>query len=259
MVFRRPCRAATCRSLSARRSRCCGARGLGVREIARRVRRDPSTISRELRRNAATAVAARLPGLGRAVEGRAAGRARRPPSSSRTSGCASTCRSGSPGVSCATRRARSSGRDGRRGRAATSRIARIAAGRRRGARSRSPTGSGSTSPMMSRCGSATRRSTRRSTSRAAGAQAGAGACLRTGRRCGFLEVAHAASVGARHAGGDDQRAARRGRGPGRSRSLGRRPDHRARRSAIGTLVERTTRFTMLIHLPREEGYGVARA
>lgn len=30
----------------------------------------------------------------------------------------------------------------------------------------------------------------------------------------------------------------------------------ADRSAIGTLVERTTRYTMLLHLPRMEGYGV---
>ena len=28
------------------------------------------------------------------------------------------------------------------------------------------------------------------------------------------------------------------------------------RSAIGTLVECSTRFTMLVHLPREEGYGL---
>ena len=30
------------------------------------------------------------------------------------------------------------------------------------------------------------------------------------------------------------------------------------RSAIGTLVERSSRFTMLVHLPREVGYGVSR-
>src|SRR4051812_5210214 len=39
-----------CRSKSARRSLGCARLGPGVREIARRVGRDPSTVSRELRR-----------------------------------------------------------------------------------------------------------------------------------------------------------------------------------------------------------------
>ena len=48
------CRAGICRSPSVRRSRSCSAQELGVREIARGLGRSPSTISRELRRNAAT-------------------------------------------------------------------------------------------------------------------------------------------------------------------------------------------------------------
>jgi IS30 family transposase len=31
------------------------------------------------------------------------------------------------------------------------------------------------------------------------------------------------------------------------------------RSAIGTLTERSSRFTMLVHLPREKGYGLISA
>ena len=41
-------------SPSARRSRYCAPPGVGVRGVARRIGRDPGTISRELRRNAAT-------------------------------------------------------------------------------------------------------------------------------------------------------------------------------------------------------------
>ena len=60
----------------------------------------------------------------------------------------------------------------------------------------------------------------------------------------------------------DQPATRRGRRPCRARSLGRRPDHRAptTRSAVGTLVERSTRFTILLHLPgRHDAASVAEA
>jgi transposase len=73
------------------------AQGQGVREIARRLRRSASTVSRELRRNAAT--------RGGKLEYRAttahgtpidARDGRRSQSSSRTTRCACTCRSGSP-------------------------------------------------------------------------------------------------------------------------------------------------------------------
>ena len=49
---------------------------------------------------------------------------------------------------------------------------------------------------------------------------------------------------------EDLRTPRRSRRPCPSRALGRRYHHRQRRhSAIGTLVERATRYTMLLHLP----------
>ncbi len=142
------------------------ARGCGVREIARLVGRSPSTISRELRRNAATrsgsfeyramiaqwhadrrakrpktAKLASKPELQRYVKARLAGVIERPDRSS-VSG---------PDVRW----------EGRRHVAV-----RTGVGRRRGALSRSQTGSASTSPMMSRCGSLTRRFTSRSMCRA---------------------------------------------------------------------------------------------
>jgi transposase-like protein len=117
------------------------AQGVGVREIARRLGRAPSTISRELRRNAATrggkleyrasvaqwkaelmsrrpktAKLAANEWLREYVQERLSGQVRRP-----------------DGTGCR-------GPQRHRGRAAISRIARIAGGRGCGARSRSPTG-----------------------------------------------------------------------------------------------------------------------
>jgi hypothetical protein len=54
--------------------------------------------------------------------------------------------------------------------------------------------------------------------------------------------------------GDDQRAARRGKRPGGARALGGRSDPGpGGKSAISTLVERATRFVLLLHLPYGHG------
>src|SRR5664280_769430 len=134
---------------------------------------------------------------------------------------------------------------------------RIDAGPRHGVRSRSPTDSASTTPMMRPCGSRTRLSTRPSTSKARGAlRRELVACLRTGRALrvprarsrgrGKTFVAPEILISQRPAEVEDRAV------PGHWEGdlivgLG--------SSAIGTLVERTTRFTILLHLPRLTGHG----
>jgi len=141
------------------------AQGLGVREIARRLGRSSSTISRELRRNASTRTY-RLEYKASTAQWHAERRARRPKAAKLTTN----------GRLHEYVQDRLSGAvtipDGRRagppGRAATSPTAGTVAGCTAGAPNRSPPDSRSTSPMMARCGSATRRSTRPCTSKAAG-------------------------------------------------------------------------------------------
>ena len=74
------------------------AQGCGVREIARRLGRSPSTISRELRRNAATR-GGRLEYRATTAQWHADRRARRPKAAklaANDAAAASTCRTGSP-------------------------------------------------------------------------------------------------------------------------------------------------------------------
>ena len=143
------------------------AQGMGIWATARRVGRSPSTISRELRRNAATRCG-KLEYRASVAQWKAELVAQRPKTAKlvtnerlreyvqdRLSGAVHA-----PDAERSARRARP-------GRGGTSLIVVTAVGCRDGARSRSPTGFGSISPMMSPCGSAMRPSTRRSTSKAA--------------------------------------------------------------------------------------------
>ena len=155
------------------------AQRVGVRAIARHLSRAPSTISRELRRNASTRTY-RLEYRASTAQWHAQRRASRPKVAKLavTIGFASTCRIVSPArspdpmASC-WQALRFGGSVG------ATVAARTGVGPGRGARNRSPTASRSIPPMMSPCGSHTRRSTRRCM-----CKAGVGCAARWSRACG---------------------------------------------------------------------------
>ena len=141
--------------------------GCGVREVARRLGRSPSTISRELRRNAATRCG-RLDYRATTAQWHADRRARRPKPAKLAvnDDCGAMCRTAWPAWSSGPTASRWPVRTSR-GSGGAGVAAGIAGGRGRGARSRSRTGCAWTSPMMSRCASRMRRSISRCSSRAA--------------------------------------------------------------------------------------------
>ena len=139
--------------------------GCGVREIARQLGRSPSTISRELRRNAATR-SGNLEYRATAAQWHADRRAKTSES------CQTRCKQRTEAVCAGSpwRPDRGSRRGGRAGPQFTLGRAspwadKTGGGRPRGVQSRSPTGYGSTFPMMSPCGYRTKPFTRRSTFR----------------------------------------------------------------------------------------------
>ena len=225
------CRAGTCRSPSARRSRCCARRGAGCARSPASSGRSPSTISRELRRNAATRGGqARVPGVDRAVAGRAAARRPKTAKLAANERLREYVQDRLAGQIVSAGRAAGAGPGGtavERPRQAAPPGPPLGDGVEPGA-DRQPAAQ-STSPMMSRCGSRTRRSTRRSTCRAAArCKRELIACLRTGRALRVPRArARQRGKGFVTAEVMISAAARRGRRPGRPRPLGGRPDHRA--------------------------------
>jgi hypothetical protein len=140
------------------------AQDLGVREIARRIGRSPSTVSRELTRNAATR-GGKLEYRASVAQWKSELLARRPKPAKlvtnprlreyvqeRLEGSVHDVRSQAPGR--------------RRLLAATSLTAAIASGSMAGRQSKLPTDCGSTSPMILQCASRTKPSTRPCTYRA---------------------------------------------------------------------------------------------